>query len=237
MKTPRLFLFMLVASTMSRADIIVVYNVDFENPPHALDAAPVTGSGADRPWSFTPNVMIRDSLADFTTQVAAFEGGGMMSFRPESPSTSMIVRLSWDMAMLTLGPNGPETAGIAIDSSGGGGIWMFFMQDYTIQIGPGFGGITIGSFTLGQKDNFQFLLDLDSGLYDVYMNSTLALSNQALGVGFDVANVFFGADYLANPTYAIDNFRWEIIPEPSTLILIILGGLGVAATQKRRYRA
>jgi hypothetical protein len=236
MKLLCLYTLLLVACSISRGDIIVVYNVDFENPPHVVDQPVVTGVGTDRPYD-AAGFVVRDSLADFTTQVASREGG-FLSFSPESYSSSGLVRLSWDMAMLTLGPNGPETAAVSVDLYNSGNeswsaITTYFMQDLTIQIA----GMNVGAFTLGQQDSFEFLLNMDTGLYDTYLNSSLVLNDQSFGSGLSVANVAFGADFDASPTYAIDNFRWEIIPEPSTLILLILGGLGVAATKKRRYKA
>jgi hypothetical protein len=231
MKLLCLYTLLLVAFSMSRGDIIVVYNVDFEDPPHVVDQPVITGVGTDRPYD-AAGFVVRDSLADFTTQVASREGG-FLSFSPESSSSSGLVRLSWDMAMLTLGPNGPETAGIIID----GVATIYFMQDLSIKTGAGSGGLTLGTFTLEQQDHFEFLIDLDSYFYDVYFNSSLVLGDQPIGIGTEIAYVTFGADFDASPTYAIDNFRWEIIPEPSTLMLLIIGGLGVAATQKRRYKA
>jgi len=223
MKPLSLLCGVLILIPLAHADII--FDVDFESPPHTLDAPVTRCSGNDVASSTSGDVVVRDSLADFTTQVASLEPAGAMSFSQAVPVSAGLVTISWDMAIIDLGPTGPETAGILIQSSGGGGgpQALFFNDDLTIDQGSG----TLGTFTLGEQDHFEYLFDLDNDLYSFSINGSPAISSDPLGAAFDVQNVVFGADFLAGPDYAVDNFQWSVIPEPSSLLLMLVAGLGL----------
>jgi hypothetical protein len=217
MNTRSTIVFLLLVVPICRADII--YNVDFENPPHVLDAPVVTGGGSDRPSGTTGNVVVRDSPGDFTTQVASLEPAGSMGFNPGTPSSAGLVLISWDMAILSLGGN-PGAAFMAVQGSAAGAVGLIFNQDLTIDDG---GGMQVGVFALGQQVHFEYAFDLDNDFYNLSMNGSPVQSNQSLDPAFDIQNVLFTRDSFADPDYAIDNFQWQTIPEPSTFLLTVLG--------------
>lgn len=208
----------------------MIYNVTFEDPPHTLNAAVVSGSGNDRPIWTVGSVITRSGIADFATQVASFEPAGQMGFYYEPASSSGLLLLSWDMAITDYGPGGPDTAAVLIQTSpsGNGSLSMFWQTDNDFRIG----GTTAATFTVGQQDHYEFLLDLDNDRYDFGFNGVAVLTNQSLDASFDVQNVLFGAENLRAPTYAVDNFQWNVVPEPSTWLLISTGCL--AAVYGRR---
>lgn len=216
-------------ATSGRADVI--YNVDFENPPHVVDQPVVTGSGSDTPSGADPSVIVRTGVADFTTQVASLEPAGAMNFFSATPSSTDIALISWDLAMLSFGTGGgPDTAAIAIQSSAAGSIIVDFRDDFDIQVG----GVSVGSFTLAQQDTFLFAFDLNSDMYDFSLNGSPVLTDQPLGSSFDIQNVLFSRENLENPSYAVDNFQWTVIPEPSTIVLMLLALGGLALGRIRR---
>lgn len=220
----------LVFAQPLRADII--YSADFESPPHTLDSPVATGGGNDQPSGTIGSVIARSGVADFSSQVASLEPAGLMGFYYEPTSASGLVLLSWDMAMLSFGSGGlMNSAQLSIDPSNGAGgapIIISWQQDFDIVLS----GTTVGSFTLGQQDHYELLLDLDSDTYDFALNGIPVQTNQALAATFNVQNVVFGSENLQDPSYAVDNFRWEVVPEPSTWLLISTGCL--AAVYGRR---
>ncbi len=209
----------------------MIYDVSFEDPPHTLDSAVATGADqSDRPYGTIGSVVTRSGLGDFSTQVASLEPAGLMSFFSTTPVQSGLVTLSWDMAILDFGSSGPDTAAVLIQtgSSGSGSMSMYWQTDFDFTIG----GANVATFALGQQDHYEFLLDLDNDTFDFAFNGSPVLTNQTLAGNFDVQNVLFGAENLESPSYAVDNFKWDVVPEPSTWLLISTGCL--AAVYGRR---
>ncbi len=218
----------------------VIYDVDFENPPHVLGSAPVTGSGSDRPtadngfgWTIAENV------ADFSSQVAVVGGKGFefMQFFPGSTYDSQILTLSWEFAMLstdnsestlqgsmTVGsPTGPATL-INVRYSFDGTVTVFDQLS---------GNQGAGTWTLAQSAQYALLIDFDSDNYDFLVNGSPVLTDRPIDSNEDMDRINFYRPF-GSPSYAIDNFQWEIIPEPSSLILVIIGFVGVLVAKLRR---
>jgi len=209
----------------------MIFNATFEDPPHTLNSLVATGGGVDQPSATIGSVISRSGVADFSTQVASLEPAGQMGFFYAPTTSAGLVLLSWDMAMLSFGSGGgPDTAAVSISSDGGGGgaMYMFWQTDNDFQIG----GTAAAAFSLGQQDHYEFLFDLDNDRYDFAFNGVALLTNQSVNAGFNVQSVVFAAENLQSPSYAVDNFRWEIVPEPSTWMLISTGCL--AAVYVRR---
>lgn len=231
MKAPFSILTFFLLVPLGVADII--YDVNFEDPPHVLDSAVVSGSAADRPSTVVPDVIVRDSLGDFTSQVASLEGGGIMAFNPTPVFDSGVALFSWDLAMLSTGGIELEQAYVSIDpepATGGGALIFLFMLNGDIE----FNGTPIATYTLGSQDAFEVAVDLNNDLYDVTLNSSPILADVPLSAGWSPDLVTFGRGFTADPRYAVDNFQWQIIPEPSTiaLMLLALGGLAVGRVRR-----
>lgn len=224
----------LVALFAGNAWSDLVYSVDFENPPHVVDQQVVTGSGTDKPFFADTSVVVRDGPADFTTQAASLEPAGAMTFLPGTVFTAGIALISWDLAMISSGSGGPTTAAISINPSPGPSspIFVFFQTDLSIEVD----GNSIGSFTMGEQDHYDFVIDIDNGLYDFSLNGGLVLDDQPLDSGWDLRDVSFSRENLEDPTYAVDNFEWQVVPEPSSMLLIVLGGISFVVQWVRRNR-
>lgn len=216
-----------IAVPPSHGDMI--YNVSFEDPPHTLNSPVANGGGIDQPSGTIGSVIARSGIADFSSQVASLEPAGLMSFFSDSPISSGLVLLSWDLAIIGFGPGGlSDTAQVSVNSSGTGPLLMTWQRDFDFTIG----GASVATFALDQQDHYEVLLDLDNDTYDFAFNGVPVLTNQAVESSFNVHYVNFGSENLQSPTYAVDNFRWEVVPEPSTWLLISTGCL--AAVYGRR---
>lgn len=209
----------------------VIYSVDFENPPHVVDQQVVTGMGSDRPQFADTTVIVRDSPADFTTQAASLEPAGAMTFSPGVIFTSGIALVSWDLAMVSSGAGGPITAAVSLSPSPGpsSSIFVFFKTDLSIEVD----GNDVGSFALGQQDHYDFVIDIDNELYDFSLNGSPVLTDEPLDTGWDLSHISFGRENLEDPTYAVDNFEWQVVPEPATVLLLLLGGVSCLRLKRR----
>lgn len=210
----------------------LIFDVDFDNPPHVLDAAVAAGIASDRPSSVVPNVVVRDSLGDFTTHFASFEGGGIMGFNPSAVFSSGVALFSWDMAMLSTGGIELEQARVSIDpepATGGSSLIFHFMLGGDIE----FNGSVISTYTFGLHDTFEVAVDLDNDLFDVNLNSSAVLTDQPLIPDWSPDLVVFGGGFLADPRYVVDNFTWLTVPEPSTFLFTLLGLLLVVRNRRR----
>ena len=162
----------LVSGAAVSADYI--FNVDFEDPPHVVNQQVVTGSAIDRPTYAEATVLARTNVADFTTQVASLEPAGAMAFFYDPAVTSGLVRLSWDIAVLSLGTGGGlDTAAVTIQSSptGVGDVFIDYEYDFDLEIAD----VDVGTYALGNQHHLEFLFDLDSDVFSVWLNGFLVL--------------------------------------------------------------
>ncbi|NCC51765.1 MAG: PEP-CTERM sorting domain-containing protein [Spartobacteria bacterium] len=218
----------------------VIYDVDFENPPHTLGSAPVTGSGSDRPTDHNGfGWTISSGVADLSSQVAVVDDTGFefMSFFPGPTFDSQILTLSWDFAVLSTDNSESLLQGsMTVNSPTGPGtlINVSYLFDGTVRV---FDQVTgdqgVSTWTLGQSAEYSLLIDLDSDSYDFLVDGSPLLVDNPLDPSEDLDRVNFYRPF-GSPSYAIDNFQWQIIPEPSTiaLMLLALGGLAVGRCRR-----
>jgi hypothetical protein len=234
MKTITLALILLSALMLllpTSADI--VYNVNYENPPHINGSAVITGTGADRPFS-ADNTIAATGIGDFDSQVAVASNGGM-SFFPSTASSAGLVSISWQYAMLSFSDGLSIESGMFIFSSSGPAlITLLWQDDNTIMMQSSLGSTNIGMFALGVHDDYGVLIDFDANQYDFSINGNPLLVGVPIGASQDAQFVTFDNYQISSPTYAIDNFRWEIVPEPSSIMLIAVAGLALAGRRLRR---
>jgi len=223
-----IILFHVLLSSIGQADII--YDFDFEPPDFTVDTQITNGPGlmADG------NVFVRTGIADFSTQVASLEPAGGLSFGVTQSLTSGIVSISWDMALVVFGaPLGNTLSfGVGSNSEGGGLFGASYNSDGTIHdvydVSLGIG------YALGVQNHFQLLIDLDTDSLDFLVDGGVVVDNASISPTISPEAIVFSRGYLKSPQYAIDNFRWEVIPEPTSLILILFGGFPIYCTRRRK---
>lgn len=241
MKTTIPALIFLLSSTLARADI--VYNVTFEEPPHFVGQPPVTGTGTDRPTPTANEWEIRNDIAGFASQVAYLPDwgtpGGAMGFVPSGVYASGIHSIMWDASMLSLDlTSGGLEIATMITSDGSGPIETLgidFLNNGAItvtDISDGGFGETVGTWMPGDVFAFHAILDLDADTYDFFLNGSLVIDSQPLGADANISAVSFNRPF-STAEFALDNFRWEIVPEPSSIILLLCGGCILAGSRRR----
>jgi hypothetical protein len=203
---------------ISNADII--YNIDFEPP--AYTNGQQIGGGSTR--------TVSDSIPGFSSQALLLHDGGGLSYYAPQPYTTGIHSISWDFGV-PVDQSATTIIGLSLFDShvnvtmGGG------PSTYAILYGP----LTIGDprlsvpFLIGEVYSFNVILNLDAAQYDLFLNGNPLLSNEALQFGPDALEyVTLSQNQTIGLQAGFDNFRWEVIPEPSSLLLTLLGGSALA---------
>jgi hypothetical protein len=99
---------------------------------------------------------------------------------------------------------------------------------------------SIGAYVPGQSDHFELAVDLDSDTYRLRLNGALKVASSPLlagfvnGIAFSSPGRFFTKDPAA---LAVDNIKVEVVPEPSTILTLGGGILGLASTRRRKTSA
>ncbi|MBU1909237.1 MAG: hypothetical protein KJ726_04240 [Verrucomicrobia bacterium] len=88
----------------------------------------------------------------------------------------------------------------------------------------------LGTYILGEYDSFESLIDLDNDSISFSMNGAVIISSfQMTHPERDIRSLSFSTvEEIAPPAFAVDNVRWEIVPEPATNLLLGLGGASLA---------
>ncbi|MBU0679003.1 MAG: PEP-CTERM sorting domain-containing protein, partial [Verrucomicrobia bacterium] len=210
-----------------------------ENPPHVLGSQPATGSGSDRPTSHNGfGWTISQNVADFSSQVAVVGGSGyeFMGFNPGTTFTSAIAVISRELAVLQTGTDPQANVSVA-GSSLPDPVHVDYLADGRVNVYDAVSGVaTVGTWTLNQSLPYQVVIDLNADTYDFYMDSTQVLFDRPITADSEILNVSFFRPFDA-ASYAIDNFRWDIIPEPSTWALMLTASLlfGINALKRKLH--
>ncbi|MBU0677153.1 MAG: PEP-CTERM sorting domain-containing protein [Verrucomicrobia bacterium] len=227
------FCFLLAMSVASLATL--VYDIDYE-PPTYTNGQQVGGGSTET---------ISDSINGFSSQgLLVHDGGSINYFAPgglTDPFTSGLHLVSWEFAI-------PESHGSSqvingqLHSLGVGGV----LFDTTLSISGSTGNeILYGSgfpnrpgipFNIGQAYSFEVLMDLDANHYSFWVDGNLLEDSVSIPSDADLFLVDFGQNQIIGLQAGIDNFQWQIIPEPSSLILLLCGGTLLMTWRRRRQR-
>lgn len=240
----KIVLFALLPLFASHVQADVFFDVDFENPPHTVGQPPATGPESDRP-SDTQLTVVDNDISGFSGQVGRFTSDGMnayASFPLQSSVTSGIHSISWDAAMLSLDSSDGLQVAMTIGGGDGTGIDLstqFLTGGDIVVTDPSDGGFgeVISTWSLGEVFQFHALLDLDNDTYDYFLNGSQVIDDQSLETDASIYSAVFQRPFV-NSEFALDNFRWETvaIPEPGTLTLLGLGGLGLGLGKLKKHQ-
>jgi hypothetical protein len=216
----------------------VIFDVDFEDPPHSLGSAPATGSGPGEPTT-ADNFVIASGVADFSTQVAMLgtdTAGGSMVFIPSSTFDSGFLTFSWDLAMLVPDDSQSTLQTTLLVSRPAGPDPLTIVQvnysfDGSVTVTtPESGTSLAGTWTLDEAASYQLAFDLNNDIYDFFIDGSQVVFDDPIGASTVVNHTYFQRPF-GSPSFAIDDVQWQVIPEPSTVALLFLA-LGVVAFRR-----
>lgn len=222
----------LLAALCSAAFGTIIYDIDYE-PPTYTNGQSISGAGT-----------ISDSINGFSSQgLLIHDGGGINYLAPggiAEPFTSGIHLVSWDVAIPS-----QQSASVIIDGQidSLGGPVLFNATFGTgptgneIQYGSGFPNRPSVPFVVGQSYSFEVVMDLDADYYSFWLDGNLLEDTVSIPSDADLLLVGFGQNQTMGLQAGIDNFRWEIIPEPSSMILLLCGSSLLMASRRRSQRA
>jgi hypothetical protein len=193
--------------------------------------------------ALSQNVIVQTILGLGDSQWALFtSGGGQLSFTAPTELTTGSQHISFDLA-ITQQPQYNTarpitTFGDVNLAYSGLGISLVNYTEYIDPIHHEY--IAVGTNTLAydlyQIYSFDMVVDLDGHTASIYVDDVL-LHQQAYirdNYPWPVTGITFDNSTIRQAEYAIDNFSWvSTIPEPSSLILFILGAFTISG---RKYR-
>jgi|GEM_PF-1925631 len=144
---------------------------------------------------------------------------------------------TWIMLTDTPNPSASPRSGMITslyDPNTGIGRLMAYNQG----TGPGTGWVQYGNFNIGTKYNFTMDVNLATKTYDVYVDGSQLVSGYNIYSPSEskISYMIFRRRYKSGE-FAIDNVTVEATPEPSSLLALGCGIVGMAGVIRRRRAA
>ena len=249
MKTTFLVLSLLClvsASAYALGPYQTVYSCNFENPPFVANT-PVNGVGG---WVSTSNTLTL-ILAEPTPATNQFLYIGKPSstntthtFQTVSANERLLFSYDWEMITDAEANSNVDAQGLWVMITGAdGGRTGIISANWDVTTGTGWfrawnsgpGWTKFGSLALGTKYNLAMDLDMGTKTYDVYLNGTQMLSGLKFytSTQSNVNTVFLYKRYACGD-YAIDNISVMATPEPSSLLALGCGMIGLVGSIRRK---
>jgi len=212
------------------ANASIIYGTSFENPAFTLGSL----SGQNGWATFgNANVVVQNAIVKSGLQAVEIDArttqSGALHF--DSPGTGVVVSIQADI-YLTSSSN--ETAWQFGVYNGFGGINI--LPGGSLQIlTPGF-PVTGPLVNRDVWNNFQIDYNEVAGQFNVFLNGTPVATNEAMfsGFGYSFATLNSFGYTGANDVAFLDNFSVSAVPEPSSLLLLGSGILGLGGLVRRK---
>jgi hypothetical protein len=222
------------ATDYARADVL--FNVDFESPTYTNGQVVAGGAGPHEPTYSNGGVVVSDGVTGLGSQAALLSGPvGSMTFWPDSGSfNSGIHLISWEMST----PGNSSGGGVTIAGDAGSLFYLFLRNvdgfEEIVHSGTGatYPGV-IFPIDTGRSYGISMLINLDEDYLDFFIDGVLREDNYSLGANATLTYADFYQSNASIQQFGVDNFKWETIPEPSSLLLILCGG---AMLLPRRFK-
>ena len=221
----------LFAALCGAAFADIIYDIDYEPPTYTNGQQVGAGSGRT----------ISDSISGFSSQgILLHDGaGGGLSYRASDPFTSGIHLVTWDFAVPV------EQGSTAIINGQLDSFDGLFLFDTTVagdgsglrlEYGSGFPQRPNIPLNAGQAYSLEVMMNLDADHYSFWVDGNLLEDTVSIPTDADLWEVDFGQNQMMGLQAGIDNFRWQVIPEPSSMLLLLSGGLLLMIRFRKRQR-
>lgn len=208
-----------------------VYDIDYE-PPTYTNGQQIGGGSTET---------ISDSISGFSSQGLLIHDGGGISYITSEAFTTGVHLVSWNFAV----PISQGSSQIINAQVGGQSQSVFF--DTTLSISGSGNEIRYGDpfptprpsipFNIGQSYSFAVTVNLDANYYSFSVDGVLLEDTISIPQDTYLDVVSFGQNQTLGLQAGIDNFRWEVVPEPATLALLLLGGAALCLARRSQQVA
>ncbi|MCO5069373.1 MAG: PEP-CTERM sorting domain-containing protein [Kiritimatiellae bacterium] len=215
MKPASLVIAVLLGITSARGDVI--YDVSFDGPGYVTNAISPAGDPPFYPQG--TYYVVYSPVFDSQVDVLSY-----LRFDPAGSFSSGVHAISWQYMTESENTYG-GWPNMAVTFSGS----SVFVPDGSF--GDAYLYITnspqVGAPTpLNQVIEYAVTIDLDAMNVSFSVDGILYATNAPIPAGSTLDSVHMQRP--GNNAAYIDSFRWEIVPEPSTLIMVLLGTIGIA---------
>jgi len=203
-----------------------IYNIDYEAPTYT-NGQQIGGGSTET---------ISDSINGFTSQALLIHDGGGIDYLAPAGFTNGVHLVSWDLSI----PTQQGSSSIIYAQLGSGPI-LFDTHvtgdgsGLSVEYGFGFPQRPSISINSGQSYAFEILMDLDANYYSFRLDGSILEDTVSIPSDASLGDVFFGQNQTPGLQAGIDNFRWEIVPEPSSFVLLLIGCTGVYLARRRQH--
>ena len=203
-----------VACSTTLASAELLFDATFEPPTYTNGQFLSSGLQPYQPTyaSHAGEVFISNSIPGFTSQaVIVGTDYGSMNFLPsQGPFTSGVHLISWDMGA-------PNPAGTSGQASLGGTHFYLYIRGWANAppeiVYPG----AIYTIECGRSYSIGFLVDLDLGYLNLYIDDVLVETHYPLDPTTELNEINFSQNSGTGPQMAVDNFKWLVTPRPDLI--------------------
>jgi len=222
-----LLVFSTFALAMESIYADIVYNIDYE-PPTYTNGQQVGGGTTET---------ITDSINGFSSQALLIHDGGGLNYLAPSTFTSGMHLVTWDMSIPTV-QGSSSILNVQLIAEGGPTLFSTTAagdaSTLRVEYGSGFPMRPSVTINEGQSYFFQVFMDLDADYYSFWLDAALLEDTVSIPSEASLWLVGFGQNQSLGLQAGIDNFRWEVVPEPTSALLILLGGFGIYLARHRK---
>lgn len=225
-----LVMFAVLALYTTVAHATVIYSTGFENPPFTLGA--LNGQNG---WSTfgNANVIVQNSIVKSGSQAIEIDAGTNQSgpLHHDSPGAGVVVSIQAD---IYLASSSNETAWQFGVYNGFGGINILTNGELQI-LTPAF-PVTGPLVSRDVWNNYRIDYNEVTGQFNVFLNGAAVATNEPMFSGFSYSFATLNSfGYTgANDRAFMDNFSVSTVPEPSSLMLLCSGLVGLAGVIRRK---